>query len=126
MCSFSFHFSSVLIFVVFAKGLVCNRLEILRNLSPQSLRSTVLEDLTLLYLKGTAFHEPGLGTWPKAPPRLAEARTHVAVLHASDVRAQAAVRGSQDLLHARLQLIETNRKTGEIIHLEQQARKMLL
>ena len=51
------------------------------------------------------------------PPAHPGPRTHVAVLHASDVRAQPAVGGGQDLLHARLQFIETNREAREIIHL---------
>lgn len=53
-------------------------------------------------------------------------RTHVAVLHASDVRAQAAVRGGQGLLHAALQLVEADGETGEIVHLEKEAQTPLL
>ena len=44
--------------------------------------------------------------------------THVAVLHGSDIRPQAAVCGCQQSLHARLQLIQHNRKVSEVIHLE--------
>lgn len=44
--------------------------------------------------------------------------THVAVLHGSDVRPQAAVCGSQHSFHARLQLIQCHGKVSEVIHLE--------
>lgn len=59
-------------------------------------------------------------------PSPARVRTHVPVLHAADVRAPAAVRGRQGLLHAALQLVEADSETGEIVHLGRKAQTLLL
>lgn len=46
--------------------------------------------------------------------------TYVAVLHGSDVRPQAAVRRSQNGLHAGLQLVEGHGEIGEVVHLQEE------
>lgn len=43
--------------------------------------------------------------------------TYVAILHGSDVRPEATICGSQNGLHARLQLIQRHRKIGKVVHL---------
>lgn len=80
-------------------------------------------------MESTRSTVPGVPVRPpaaRAPPPPACKRTHVAVLHAADVGAQAAVRGGQGLLHAALQLVEADGETGEIVHLGEEGRKLLV